>query len=641
MEKEEAINEFLKGLRIVLNNASAYFKEHPYFIKSVKDFKQKVDQLFNFLSPIRIDITPHSLFIEGRHWEKQALYVELASMFHLRKIKGVEFRAGLTVEELVNFLSSVSLPIKEILRQGGLQNILDKEKNEHIHVEELDYSQFLKGEGEEAKDIWVYLFRKSVEKQDLDKINEFADNFEEIIKKFKASDILQDGELRENLYNFLSYLKAAQKDKFSNCTKDLLRLVLKDEGVLREEKLDEIRLFFKDLEIKDLTQELWNGIVEDDKFNALNLAVFSRLMPEDTHKSIAIGLQEKTNMKEALNISPLKRKKIKELLFSNESPFISNFYRNVLTSLSRESAISEGFSFEQEGVNKHYRLVLLNLLTQEKNKEYLNLISQCLVKECANAILEKNFEYLKYLLGAVNKKIKDDPYLSGSLTDLEKNISNFIENEVFENDSISDSDYFIDALKISALGADFYLDKIFNQKKVNPSVLKLWFKLFSDKMYLFYDNLKEKSYDLELMSKIINGLKATDSSLSIEALKKTFFFTNNIMKAEVLKAMQNLKYRDNEFLFSILNNEDVFLKKEALLILAKDEIGVSKALEKLFSVSGMWWSRNKIILENIMLVSDIGLKEASGYLVTFSKMKFVWNKKIREKAQEVLKKWNG
>ena len=194
---------------------------------------------------------------------------------------------------------------------------------------------------------------------------------------------------------------------------------------------------------------------------------------------------------------------------------------------------------------------------------------------------------------------------------------------------------------MSALGADFYLDKIFNQKKVNSLVLKLWFKLFPDKMYLFYDNLNEKNYDLELMAKLINGLKAIDSPLGTEALKKIFFFTNNIMKAEVLKAMQGLRYRDDEFLCSVLNEQGAFLKREALLILVRDEIGVRKALEKLFSISGMWWRKNKIILENIMLVDDIGLKEARAYLVTFSKMKYLWNKRIREKAQEVLKRWNG
>src|SRR3989338_3247858 len=254
MDKEDAIIDFLKGLRIVLNNASAYFKEHPYFRKSVGIFKQKVDRLFLFLSPIALNITSQSLFIDNKHWKKSALYVELASMFHLRKIKGFELRQGLSVDELADFLSCVSMPIKEILRQGGLQNILNKEQCPHISVEELDYSQLLKDEGEEARDVWVYLFRKSVQDKDRQKVIEFADNFEAIVTKFKAKDLLQDAELRLNLYNFLNYLKGAQEEKFYNCTRKLLRSLLKDRGILKEENLDGVRLFFNSLDIKNLTE---------------------------------------------------------------------------------------------------------------------------------------------------------------------------------------------------------------------------------------------------------------------------------------------------------------------------------------------------------------------------------------------------
>jgi len=66
MNKEEALNDFLNGLRIALHNTSAYQREHPYFRKSTNDFKHKVDVLFNFLNPIKINIAPNSLFLDGR-----------------------------------------------------------------------------------------------------------------------------------------------------------------------------------------------------------------------------------------------------------------------------------------------------------------------------------------------------------------------------------------------------------------------------------------------------------------------------------------------------------------------------------------------------------------------------------------------
>ena len=98
MNKEEALNDFLKGLHIVLSNASAYPKDHPYFKKSVEDFKQKADTLLAFLNPIRINVAAESLFVDERYWEKAIVYVELARVFHLHKIKYFEIKQGVCLE---------------------------------------------------------------------------------------------------------------------------------------------------------------------------------------------------------------------------------------------------------------------------------------------------------------------------------------------------------------------------------------------------------------------------------------------------------------------------------------------------------------------------------------------------------------
>mgnify|MGYP001613270536 CR=1 FL=1 len=208
MDKEEALSEFLRGFRIIINNASAYPKDHPYFVKSVDTFKQKVGALFLFLNPIKIDIAPGSLFMDGRFLQKNPLYIDLASMFHLRKIKSIEFKQGLSTQELVDFLSLVSLPIREILKRGGLGNILPADNTRHFSVTELDYSELLRDGQEETKDIWGYLFKEAMEASDTDKVNRLADNFEEIVGKFQAKYFLEDGELRENTCNFLNYLKS-------------------------------------------------------------------------------------------------------------------------------------------------------------------------------------------------------------------------------------------------------------------------------------------------------------------------------------------------------------------------------------------------------------------------------------------------
>lgn len=75
MNKEEAIEGFIKGLRIAFNNALAYPKNHPYLVKSVEEFSLTIQELLHFINPIELDIAPDSLFIDERYWAKLETYV--------------------------------------------------------------------------------------------------------------------------------------------------------------------------------------------------------------------------------------------------------------------------------------------------------------------------------------------------------------------------------------------------------------------------------------------------------------------------------------------------------------------------------------------------------------------------------------
>ncbi|MFA5145607.1 MAG: hypothetical protein WC723_06380 [Candidatus Omnitrophota bacterium] len=640
MNKEETLVDFLKGLRIVLNNASAYPKEHPYFRKSVEVFKQRVDALFPFLNPIKIGITPNSLFIDGRFLEKLNLYTDLAEMFHLRKIKSIEFRQGVSEEELVDFLSSVSGPVREILRRGGIGNVLNREKTPRLYVEELDYSELLRDAGEESKDMWVYLFKTTVENNNLDKINEFADNFEKIIGKFNSRDLFEDAELRQSIYDFLNYLKDKEKDKFYNCTKGLLRIVLKGKNIPEKEKLDKVKVLFKSLNNEDLAETLLEAISKDENFNYLSFTVFSRLFDEDAHKAIAPTLEKEIKNEEFLKNNPRVRKKIKEVFSLPDSSFISPFYRQALSSLSEDSLPGNNFVFDRGLAQTHYRIILLNLLMRGKDIKSLDLVSGQLLKECDKAIEERDLKYLRFLWGALDNKIKEDASLFSSLEALESRISKFIENAAFEEEPPLGLEYFIDTLRKSSLGPDFYLDKIFNEGKVNPFILRLLFRFSSEDYPLFLDNLKRKHSDIELMGKIVKSLEAMDALKALEILKKMFYLSSTIIKIAVLRSMQVLAVGDSGFLLSVLDKEEAFLKREALLALTKNENEKGAALAKLFSIRSPFGRKNKILIEHMAIVEDIGLKEAAGYLGVLSKRPFFWNRDVRKKAAEVLRKWN-
>jgi len=51
MNKEEALIEFLNGLRVAINNSLAYSRQHPFFLKTSQDFKIKKTRLLVFWIP--------------------------------------------------------------------------------------------------------------------------------------------------------------------------------------------------------------------------------------------------------------------------------------------------------------------------------------------------------------------------------------------------------------------------------------------------------------------------------------------------------------------------------------------------------------------------------------------------------------
>lgn len=640
MDKQEVLNDFLIGLRIILNNASAYSKGHPYFKKSVEVFKDKLDALTPFLSPVKINFSPESLFVDGKNMGNSMLYTDLASMFHKRKIKSIEIRQGFTTQELIEFLSSVSLPVKEILSLGGIQNILNKVKSNHIFVEELDYSGFLQDEGEESKDVWSYLFNETVRKGNQQEANELADNFGSIISKFKTKDLFEDEELRKGVHNFLDFLKDKEKNKFDNCSKELLKHILKDKNTSIGSGIDKIQGLFKDMDENSLAEALWDQISNNDAFNYSSFQLFSQLVSQDAHKQIALNLGQKIKSQESLKNNPATRKRIKELFSGTDKSSILEFYRHEVYSPFKDDIVEENLSFDRDFLPVNYFLVLLNLFSLEENKEKLGLVIKRLLSECERLICQKRLMYLKYLWEALDKKIKSGSFSLNDFVQFQKIIYGFVENEIFEENPAEGLDYFIDKLDKSALGVEFYFERIFNEEKVNPFVLSLFIRLFPQELGRFYEYLKEKHTKIEFMDKVVKSIERISSPRSLEMLKNIFFASGSVIKIEVLKAMQLLEDTDQEFLFSVLGKGDILLKKEALAILVKDAGFKKKALKKLLSIKSTFGNNNRLIIENLIVLEDKKIAGAEDYIILLSKRGFLWNRNVREKAIEVLRKWN-
>ncbi|MFH1902029.1 MAG: hypothetical protein ABIK26_07250, partial [Candidatus Omnitrophota bacterium] len=562
---------------------------------------------------------------------------------------------GIAVEELIFFLELCSLPLKDIARDGGLEVILKRESQylgNHLFVEGLDYSQLLESEGEEERDIWIDLLSKSVKAGESKEINKISDNFEKVMGKFGVKDFLDNVALRDNLQVFLTYLKDKENDKFRKCTKDLFRSILQNKNVSKNDEVDKLKNFFKDLDKNDLASILHRQILSEENFDILGVKLFSRLIDKEKHKEIAISLVEKIKKEDLSSVSPQTRKKIKDL-FSHTS-FIPESYRHTLLYLFEGTSSLGQISFDRDLLYENYSFILFGLASIEKRRDFLKLILERILGEWERIVSSKDVECLQRFLELLEEQRKrdlstgrrghPDTFKGGALSlshlfqEADKRIVSLLEKRILE-ESCSNFDFFLSKVKTTSLGLDFYLNMIFKKGKVNPNILRLFFNFFSEDLSLFYEKLKKKSYDISFLREFIENLKILNSPLSIEVLKNIFSFSNQFMKRKVLRAVKELSGYNKEFLLPILKTKNTFLKKEALMILASDEKVKKKAIEILLFIPTPLGIRNRILEENIKIIVEAELKEAMECLFILSKRKFFWNKNIRRKAQGAIEKW--
>jgi hypothetical protein len=640
MDKEEALLEFLQGLRVAINNSLGYSRQHPYFLKSSQDFKTKIDNLLQFLNPVKVNVAPESLFLDGKEQKKVALSSELARTLHQRKIKSLEFKTGITIEELADFLSLLSLSPKEIIRKGGIHALLTNAKSQHIGVYELDYSKLLGSEGEEAKDVWQHLFKDTLARKDEQEIIELADNFSKNVNSLSIKKILEDDKLREGIRDFLRYLKEHQKEKFSKCSQELSGLILNKSNEISPGNADKLKEVFSDLDTNDFTNLLISQLSSGSGSNTLNFGLFSRLAGEDKAGSIASGLLTgKTDRRVNPENKKVLLKKIESLLFGdpNSSP-VSPAYRAALTALIKDNPSSaEAPFFDREQLRGNYRMVILNLFAQEENAAQLGLILNRINKEWANTAEDRDYRFLRHLLDVLKKK--GDKLPLDLSEGIEAQIVRIIEANVWDEAVSEDLGYLVDFLEKSHSTAYFYLDKIFREKRLNVYGLKLFLKLFPAELDKFYACLREQGVDLEFLSRVIKAVNRVHLPVSLAVLKEIFQIGNELIRVEVLDAMRENPQFDPEFIFPMLGEKNAILKKKALEALLRDGIARQKALSILLGISSPLGMRNKLLLENIVIVENLDVRDSKDYLTAFSKRRFFWNWRLRDKALTLLKKW--
>jgi hypothetical protein len=594
--------------------------------------------LFKFFIPITIGFTSQSVYMDGRFWEKGQLFLELAKIFHFRKLKSIEIQEGITPDELVYFITRLSISPRDVIKNGGPNKILAEEKLQHLNFEELDYSELLKGEGEEIKEIWLVLLQEALETKDDQKMLELADSFEKVIKAYDLEEITESDDMIEAMSEFFTYLEDLEPEKFQDCAKEFVRTIIRHKKILSDpetEKLKKVALNFKD---KDLASTIWEEILTDEHFDALNFNIFSRLIEQDKEEGVTHFIANIFRKSEPLRTNPKITDKMEELLADSSSPMISEIYRNTLATLLKEISFKDEMSFREDVLSMNYRFMLLNLSEREESPDETMTLLKMIFEEWENIAEQKDYECLKALYDIL--KIRKEEFSDyPNYSKMNNKIVNFIERMILQGELSFYFEFFINSIDKSTLDVNVYLNKIFTEEKITPYTLKAFFKFFKEYLFYFNLNLDEYSTDSKLIDKLINSLGMIDSAISHVTLKNIFQSGERGTKIKVLQAMQNLSSYENKFLLPILKSKDFQLKSEAFVTLMGDEKVRNEILQKLFSIPSPLGIRNKRLLENLSIVEKKQMKAAKPYLITLHEKKHFWNKKLREKAKSILENW--
>jgi len=637
-DKDALIRSFLKSLKVTFKMAAIYSPDHPAFHGVVTELMDKVESLLALISPLSIGFTPHSVFLDDRFWERERTYIDLGQLFHLRKIKSLAIHHGISLAELTRFAARITPQLPQFIKDGGALAMLKKEQFGHIELELLDYSQLLRGEGEEIKDIWPYLMMEAVEENDPQKLDLLAGSFEKVIGKFNTEDLVQNEELQKNFVKFFRYLKDSSEEKHRVCAKDLLKSVLRGKKTTPENKFENLKLLISDLTEDDLASTLWEEIIGNERFDSLSFGIFSNLISKERHKKISTSLRDLFRIDDPANRKADVEKKLRTLLKGTSTQMISEIYRQTLTSLLTEINFEKKLEFDRHGLEINYRYMLLNLLANEAAGGPAGKNLERIAEEWERIAEDKDIDYLTCLL-EVLKDRSAELGAEPAYDKIRRQLSDLVEDWVLQGDSGAGLDGLVAALKESILEPVVYLDAVFRARTVTPTIMRAYLTFFGSALAQLRARIKQYSSASDLLEKIAGALKPIDMPLSIVVLKDIYAAGDAAVKVRALQAMQGLTEHDERFLFGVLDSRDMKLKAETLVLLAVHPRARHVALSKLLYLQSPYGMRNRKIIRNIRMIEGKNLRDAQPFLETLGKRKEFWNRKVRQEALRVLEKW--
>jgi hypothetical protein len=259
-------------------------------------------------------------------------------------------------------------------------------------------------------------------------------------------------------------------------------------------------------------------------------------------------------------------------------------------------------------------------------------------KELGPAMRERDLVYLKDLWGFFLDKQKNYPDLFSAQ---DNKISVFVEDLLWKRELPEELKDLSDRIKAPSQEPEFYLDKIFTDNVSGPVILRWFLRMFNNDLKAFYSRLDGLRQNTDFLAKMIVDLSASGSYFASQVLEYIYNFANPLIQMEVLKGMHSLQSPNYQFLCAILNTDSVDIRKEALSILAASPQAKVQGIDALFNTPWSLGKRKRITLENMHIVWELGLKDASGQLLRLSKKMFFWNSQVRNNAAQILRGWDA
>ncbi|MBN2120563.1 MAG: hypothetical protein JW734_05870 [Candidatus Omnitrophica bacterium] len=659
-EEMSAVEEFFKGLNLSFRGASMYFREHPAFLKSTSELKEKLEKVSLFRKVLSIGVTPEDLLLDGKYIKKgEHPYREIAPYLHKRKIKSIKINTTITLQNLGDFVSKVAASLKDIQDGKNVKRAIGDIRG--VDIEELDYSPLLETKEKSSTEIWDILFAKNTF-LNKESFQYLADNLESVIEDTDKINLGEESVdvLFDNLAKVGAALESLSEEKARNFIQQVFTLLFKmpleslNKFLLSKDTAQLKALLSKYLEKDFLFSNFIKQLVYAKKYNSLFLNFYNTVFEEEKdEEEMSLSVSQFLKREDFLKHKNEVAESLKELFLKDPAnKFVSSLYKNTLSLISEpslndsidEKALNNYADDLKEGsIDTHYFYALMELLfIEDRISDAKMLISK--IEEASPFFFEeKDLHPIRDLVELLEQK--RDSCEDGALSDVLRKFSRKICDDRLLELILRNMAHWQDTADIEFIvrridKAPLYIMNEFLTSKdidIHHKLKGIVKETMDHSTIALLKNFLAKRPSQFILNDIIDVLSEVPTESSLEVLEE--ICRNNRSNAKLilnaLRAMRLNPFKRKDFFLPFAGVGDFYLRKEAVLSFLDVASREEKAdlIAKLFGVANPLGIRDKFIMENIDILLSSGFKEFTSYLAKLAKRRPLFFKAKRDRLR--------